>query len=59
MSGHKNTSIAYNAQRETLSGGIWQIVFQTTFDKIKFGESLSGAHPKLYNYFTNNASKLV
>jgi len=30
--------------------------FSTTFDKIKFGESLSGACPKLYNCCTNNAS---
>ena len=37
-------------------GKIWQIVFQTAFDKIKFGESLSGAYPKLYNCFTNDAA---
>ena len=31
---------------ETLAGGgggIWRIVFQTTFGEIKFGESLDGA----------------
>jgi len=33
------------------SGKIWQIIIQTAS-----GKSLSGAHPKLYNCFTNDIS---